>query len=281
MRSSPANKRQHRAYLRSHACSPASSPSGQAGQATIEYLYVLPVLLLILLASLQFIFIYEAKQTLNYAAFVGTRNGALNAGDMGMIEAGVASGLAPLFAHGDSTAGGQDDLTGLKVAHALAVSELGNASLARIEILNPTPSALSQFGGTIPNDNLMYRPSDDIKGGLNVQDANILKVRVTYCVRLVVPLVNRMIYAFTVAPPSTPDKADTLGIHDRYSPGEMLKNSVGTGAGNTLCVVPNDPYPYRIPITAEAVVRMQTAFTDPGSSAVKDDANNKWTTALP
>ncbi|HTH95258.1 MAG TPA: TadE/TadG family type IV pilus assembly protein [Rhodocyclaceae bacterium] len=267
--------------LRSHVCVPVSSPRHQAGQATIEYLYVLPVLLLILLASLQFIFIYEAKQTLNYAAFVGTRNGALNAGDMGMIEAGVASGLAPLFAHGDSTDGGADNLTGLKVAHALAVSELSNASLARIEILNPTPSALDAFGGTIPNDNLMYRPSDDIKGGVNVQDANLLKVRVTYCVRLVVPLVNRMIYAFTVAPPSTPDKADTLSINDRYSPAELLKNSVGTGASNALCVVPNDPYPYRIPVTAEAVVRMQTAFTDPGSSAVKDDTNNKWTTALP
>ena len=52
----------------------------EAGQATIEYLYVLPILLILLLGSLQFIFIYEAKQTLNYATFNGTRNGALNGG---------------------------------------------------------------------------------------------------------------------------------------------------------------------------------------------------------
>ena len=71
----------------------------QRGQATIEYLYVLPILLLLFLGSLQIVFIYEAKQTLNYATFVATRAGALNKGSMSSIQAGLASGLAPLFSH--------------------------------------------------------------------------------------------------------------------------------------------------------------------------------------
>lgn len=120
----------------------------QAGQATVEYLYVLPILLILLLGSLQFIFIYQAKQTLNYATFNGTRNGALNSGKMAAIQDGVIAGLAPLFVHDETQ-------QALKDARKLAYTELTNVKLARIEILNPTPGALSGFGGTIPNDNLM------------------------------------------------------------------------------------------------------------------------------
>ena len=241
----------------------------QAGQATVEYLYVLPILLILLLGSLQFIFIYQAKQTLNYATFNGTRNGALNAGKMAAIQDGVTAGLAPLFVHDETQ-------QALKDARKLAYTELTNAKLARIEILNPTPGALSGFGGTIPNDNLMYRAEDDIKDGVNVQDANLLKVRVTYCVRLVVPLVNRMIYAFTVAPPSTPDKIDTTYGGEKIAASDILKVGAPGGASG-LCVLPTDPYPYRIPVTSESVVRMQTAFTAPGAPAVQ--SGNKWTTS--
>ena len=121
----------------------------EAGQATIEYLYVLPILLILLLGSLQFIFIYEAKQTLNYATFNGTRNGALNGGKMNAIQDGVVAGLAPMFVHDETQ-------LALKDARRLAYSELSNIKLARIEILNPTQTTVGSFGGTIPNDNLMY-----------------------------------------------------------------------------------------------------------------------------
>lgn len=237
---------------------PASSGGArrQAGQATIEYLYVIPILLVLLLGSLQFIFIYEAKETLNYATFSGTRSGALNQGDMKAIQDGLAAGLAPLFVHGETQ-------QALKDARRVAKTELGDSKLARIEIVNPTAGALSGFGGEIPNDNLMYRPDDEYKDGMNVQDANLLKVRVTYCVRLVVPLVNRMIYAFAVSPPATPDKIDTLdATSNRIAAPDMLKATTG-GASSGLCVSPDDTYPYRIPVTAEAVVRMQSAFSNP------------------
>jgi hypothetical protein len=229
---------------------------GQGGQATIEYLYVLPILLILLLGSLQFIFIYEAKQTLNYATFNGTRNGALNGGKMNAIQDGVVAGLAPLFVHDETQ-------QALKDARKVSYSELSNIKLARIEILNPTAAMVSGFGGTVPNDNLMYRADDVLVGGVNVQDANLLKVRVTYCVRLIVPIVNRMIYAFTVAPPATPDVIDSTYAGGKISASDMLKVSAPGGASG-LCVLPSDPYPYRIPVTSESVVRMQTPFTGSG-----------------
>lgn len=234
-------------------------PRRQAGQATIEYLYVIPILLILLLGSLQFIFIYQAKQTLNYATFYGTRNGALNNGLMTSIQDGVVSGLAPMFVHDET-------LTALKTARKLALKELSDNKLARIEIINPTSSALAEFAnndGQIPNDNLMYRPTDTGSSGMNVQDANLLKVRVTYCVRLVVPIVNRMIYAFTVSKPTVPDIIDSSYGGEQIAAPDMLKVTPGAG-GNGLCYDPDNEYPYRIPVTSESVVRMQTPFGDPG-----------------
>jgi Flp pilus assembly protein TadG len=234
----------------------------QSGQATIEYLYVVPILLLLLLASLQFIFIYEAKQTLNYATFVATRAGALNNGAMAAIQDGLAAGLAPLFAH-DTT---QD---ALKVARRTAKTELGNNKLALIEIVNPNAGALSGFGGSgeIPNDNLMYRSASDLQGGMNVQDANLLKVRVTYCVRLVVPIVNRMIFGFAVATPATQATIDSSYAGGKIAAPELLKTATPGTAGG-LCYDNNpasNAFLYRIPVSAEAVVRMQTPFRDPGT----------------
>jgi hypothetical protein len=228
------------------------------GQATVEFLYVVPILLILLLASLQFVFIYEAKQTLNYATFAGTRAGALNHGAMAAIQEGLISGMAPLFNHGE-------DLAALKAARQLASTELGNPLLASIKIVNPTETALAGFdsGSGIPNDNLMYRDPADLNGGMNVQDANLLKVSVTYCVRLGVPIVNRMIYSFAVGAPTTPEKADTYSS-GAIAAADLLK--VGTpGAVTGLCVDPSNTYPYRIPVTSEAVVRMQTPFRDPGA----------------
>ena len=236
-----------------------------AGQATIEYLFVVPILLLILLASLQFVFIYEAKMALNYAAFVGTREGALKNGSMAAIQDGLASGFAPFFVHGTNQ-------QALKDGRAQAKAELGNSSLALITIVNPTSDAYSNFAnaaGEIPNDNLMYRPITP-SGDMNVQDANLLKVRVTYCVRLVVPIINRMIYGFVVNPPATPAKIDSATYNGSHiAAPELLKVAPATGSASGLCVVAAkaaDPnYTYRIPVTSEAVVRMQSPFQDPGS----------------
>ena len=223
-----------------------------SGQATIEYLIVLPVLLLLFLASLQFVFIYEAKLTLNYATFSATRAGALNNGSMSAIEDGLASGLAPLFNHGDS-------LQALKDARTLADTETSDNKLTKIQIINPNPAALSDFNTTgegIPNDNLMYRDDAAGSSGMDVQDANLLKVRVTYCTRLIVPVIKEMIYGIVVA-------------HSQIissSGGPLMSTlKVNTPAAATgLCARDAQHTDYRIPLSADAVVRMQSPFKDPG-----------------
>ncbi len=230
----------------------------QQGQAIAEYIYVFPILILLILGAIQFGFIYQTKATLNYATFAATRKGALNNGAMSAIVEGLISGMMPLFAHSSST-GGARNMDLLKNAWKLASDQLTDPKLTTITIVNPTPQALSAYegdsesGDEIPNDNLMYRSTDIAGGNMNIQDANLLKVRVTYCYRMAVPILNKLIYNLVIDPAPSPTVGDTAA--------DMLA-SEGGGATTKPCTGIDDEY--RIPITSEAVVRMETPFKDPG-----------------
>jgi hypothetical protein len=230
----------------------------QRGQAMAEYVYVFPILILLILGAIQFGFIYQAKSTLNYATFVATRAGALNNGAMSSMVDALTSGMMPMFAHNQRN-GGTRDMALLKDAWKLANAQVTDAKLTTITIVNPTSSAFSAYqsqsesGDQIPNDNLMYRPTDVSGGGMSIQDANILKVRVTYCYKMAVPILNKLIYNLAVDPPASPDTIKTA---------PDLIASKGGGSTSKPCT--QSPGEYRIPITSEAVVRMQSPFKDPG-----------------
>ena len=207
------------------------------GQAMVEYLIVLPVLLLLVMGGIQFALLYQVKTTLNYAAFVGARQGALKNAQMTAIKDGVAAGMTPMFTFDPS-------LTGLMKGRLIATVEVFNPLFTKIEILNPTPSAFTDFGGApsdpsvggsikeIPNDSLMYRGSGaGASSGMSLQDANILKIRVTYCAKLIVPLVNRIIYGMSngVAPAIADSAAYLRPV---FSDVELGTASSGVTTGN-------------------------------------------------
>jgi hypothetical protein len=230
----------------------------QGGQAIAEYIYVFPILALLILGAIQFGFIYQTKATLNYATFAATRQGALHNGAMSAIIDGLTGGMMPLFAH-SSASGGKRDLSLLKEAWKLADAQMNDPKLTLITIVNPTSTALgayqtkSESGNEIPNDNLMYRDTNIAGGGMNVQDANLLKVRVTYCYRMAVPILNKLIYNLAIDPPAT---ADEIKVSSD------LITASGGGGTTKFCTGIDDQY--RIPITSEAVVRMQSPFKNPG-----------------
>jgi Flp pilus assembly protein TadG len=70
---------------------------GARGQAMTEFFIVLPVMLLLVLGILQFALIYQAKITLNYAAFETARAGSLNNGNRNAMNLAFASSMAPLY----------------------------------------------------------------------------------------------------------------------------------------------------------------------------------------
>ena len=127
------------------------------GQSMVEFLIVLPSLLLIVLGILQFSLMYQARNLLNHAAFIGARQGALSGGNMTSIKDGVASAMAPLFMRVSLTS--RPAMSDVVKARLISTIEIFNLNTALIEILNPTPDVFKKhnLNGAIPNDNLMYR----------------------------------------------------------------------------------------------------------------------------
>ncbi|WP_179958263.1 TadE/TadG family type IV pilus assembly protein [Chitinimonas arctica] len=223
-----------------------------------EFLYALPILLLLSMGAVQLGFIYQAKLTLNYAAGVGAREGILRNGSMNAVLDGLEAGLTPLFAH---SLGAPRDMEMLKNARRAAHTLLADKRLARVTIVNPSQAVFtahsgdSEAGDAIPNDNLMYR-DEGAKGGLSVQDANLLKVHVRICYRLFVPIINKLIYNMAVDPPGgTPAVSSD-------APG-MLR-SLGGGSTTRPCTDRPSTSDYYLPIESEAVMRMQSPFKHPG-----------------
>ena len=239
------------------------------GQAMVEYVLVLPVLLLLVFGTLQFALIYHAKITLNYAAFEAARAGTLNNAHMWAMQAAAVRGLAPLHTHNDGR-------QWLRWARGKLWQDV-NDGFIKIELVNPSPASFANHGidteidgedvRAIPNDHLMYRDAS-VKQPSNqsIQDANVLKIRVLYCYEMVVPFANRIIsqslrlagapagadasggtseaiefrergVAGNVPPPAGSFQAECLDAFERPGVGEHRRY---------------------IPLTAQAIMRMQS-----------------------
>ena len=168
--------------------------SNQRGQSMTEFLVVMPVMLLLIFGAIQFILIYQTKSTLNYATFEAARAGTLENATREAVDNGFTRGLAPLFARFSTTqkkGSGYDELAKKAIlARNLAKAEVEDGHV-KIELLNPTPQMFQAFDdNTIPNDHLAFRKNEN---GINLQDANLLKLRITYCMKLIVPMVSSII----------------------------------------------------------------------------------------
>ncbi|MEW7996631.1 MAG: DUF6531 domain-containing protein, partial [Candidatus Thiodiazotropha endolucinida] len=108
--------------------------------------------------------------------------------------------LAPLF-------GGDGSAEKALSAITRASLDVQDSRFTEIEIINPTIEAFDEFGREIvdprtgdvhfgiPNSHLRWRERDVGRSGVNIQDANLLKVKVTYGYQLKVPLMDRVIPA--------------------------------------------------------------------------------------
>jgi hypothetical protein len=165
-----------------------TSSTRQRGTAIVETVIALPILLVVIFGIIQFALIYEAKATLNHAALQAARAGAVEHAQPEAIRSGLARGLAPLYSPDSSLQG---------YAATLARIEGELLRDARIRILNPTREAFTDFSEDvdgireIPNDRLHARSTAiGPQSGLNIQDANLLRVQITYGYDLKVPIVN-------------------------------------------------------------------------------------------
>jgi hypothetical protein len=210
------------------------SPQQQRGQSLTEFLVAMFGFGLLLLALLQSILFYRAKTTVDYAALEAARAGALHGADKGQMQKGLARGLTPLYA----TATASPTIAGTGEAYLKAFPAV--LAFSNIKVLSPSAGSFddfkeAQYDGkmALPNDTLNFRPANvGSRGGLSVQDANILKIQVTFTYPLIVPIIDRVV--------------GTLDI-----PRTALE-------GHTV---------YSIPIVASAMVRMQSPITNRGNLA--------------
>ena len=211
------------------------------GQSMVEFIIVTPVVLLLLFGALQFAFLYHAKTLLNYATFEAARTGAVSNARMSEMENAFARSMAAIHTHNPTS----DDVM---CAREVVYKEI-ESGFVHIDVINPDPDSnifMELDDGSvsgdlvIPNNNLMYR-SDVSTTGLTIQDANLLKIRVSYCYPLYVPYINRVlgIMLTNVESPSCPGCTGSF---------------TSAGSFERACLENQ-----RFPLHAQAVVRMQSS----------------------
>jgi Flp pilus assembly protein TadG len=210
------------------------------GQSMVEFIIVTPILIMLIFGALQFAFIYHAKTTLNYAAFQAARDGAVSNGRISTMENAFVRSMAPIYTHNNTPA----DL----IAATTQLQTDVDSNFVNIQVLNPTPEAFgdTDFGVVIdnerqiPNDNLMFRPNGTgPTSQVTIQDANLLKIRVSYCYPMYVPYIDRLLALLLTLPVAACD-----GCTGAFS----TANTFEWGCLNSD----------RFPIHATATVRMQS-----------------------
>ena len=245
--------------------------NSECGQAMVEFIIVLPVLLLLILGTLQFAFIYQAKITLNYAAFEAARAGSLNNAEISAMEDAFANAMAALY----NNAPNSDSY----IEARQVVRDQIEDGYVNIRLISPSAESFANYSVRgdldgdgnderyIPNDNLMYRDSA-LKGTQSIQDANLLKVHLGYCYELYVPFVNRILWLMQrYGPGEAPAPDQTYGrwwIDDGAPPGFFGPPTAGSFAESCIRN-PTDADRLSIVLYSQGIMRMQSPALDPSS----------------
>lgn len=164
----------------------------QRGSAMVEFTVVGPIITLLGLALLQYSLMFFNKNQINHASFMAARAGTMAHARMDDIREAYLRAMVPLY-------GGGSNSTELADAKAKAKTDLdGNL---RIDLISPTRESFEDWSAlhleerygvpAIPNAGLAHRDKNiGSKSGQSVQDANLLKIRVTHGYELKIPLVR-------------------------------------------------------------------------------------------
>ena len=228
----------------------------QRGAAAAEFVVVFLSFAALITGLFEMTRVYRAKHTLNTATFQAARAGAVHHGRAAPMESELANNMAPLFM------GGERSVAGLNRA-LLGTRALVELPGIGVEIVSPSRAAFDQlrkrqwlrldddsehrWQDVIPNDNLRFRPREvaDIEvdgnaAALNLQDANLLKIRSLWCHRLIVPALDHLIFGIL---------NQALFVSERQLVCSAIsgRDIAGIAAGFYIAVV------------ADATVRMQSA----------------------
>ncbi len=219
---------------------PAPSSRQGRGQAMVEFLIIIPVLILLIFGAFQATLIYSAKSGLNYAAFQAARLGAVNNAQYESMRRGLLRGMYPMFSQYPEAT--RMEKTAEEVDNFVLITRISPAlnSFSAWQIPHDGLRSAGITAQAIPNDNLMYRSAQ--QNPVSIQDANLLKIRVQYCLKLIVPMVENLL-------------SSASKFNQRQSGGSFSENSKQSwDQYATICGKRKG-----FVLTAEATVRMQSA----------------------
>jgi hypothetical protein len=174
--------------------------SRERGSAMIEFAVVGSLIALLGLSVLQYSMIFFAKNQINYATFMAAREGAVAHADLGAVQQAYVRALAPMYGGGETPA---------ELAESVAKASADMAGNMQIEMLNPTKESFSEWNDealqtllktgnrhVIPNAALAARlkQSDEVRtsSGQSLQDANLLKLKMTHGYLPKVPILGKL-----------------------------------------------------------------------------------------
>jgi len=175
--------------------------SRQRGASLVEFAVVGPLLTLVGLTLLQYGLLFFAKSQINQASFVAARAGSTGNASLEAVRKNYAVALVPLYGGGK---------TAEELAKSQAAAAEDMAGNVRIELLNPTKESFAEWdspelqkklntGGkrVIPNAHQSLK-SGEVKSdsGQSIQDANLLKLRITHGYKMSVPVVASIYKAY-------------------------------------------------------------------------------------
>lgn len=212
-----------------------SAGKRQNGASMIEMLLVAPFVLLLGLGTVQIGLLYHAKTTLNYATFEAARVGAVSHAQLDPMRAELAYRLAPVYG-----GLGSEESAGSAIGKSMA--DAINPQFSNITILHPTTEtfdaweALDNISGQtqIPNHHLKHQDAGIVRAGVNIHDANLLKIKAEYGFRMQVPFAGKLI----------------MSAMHFFNPGAAVYYQAG-----------------RVPIESFATVRMQNESRRSSSTA--------------
>ena len=193
----------------------------ERGQSVTEFIIVMPIFFILLFGVFEFAYIYRAKATLNTATFEAARAGSLQHARIAPMRDALAKGMTPLYMKGSAVNDKAAALVNMSKAYvtakAMAVAiDATPLGVKSVSVLSPTKAIFDRFKVKrqvalvhdarfverefIPNDNLLFRSAQSVKlssGGkeieMNLQDANLLKIKTSWCYNMKVPLLKNLI----------------------------------------------------------------------------------------
>ena len=177
----------------------------QLGTSMVEFIIVTPMLMFMGLGIMQIGLVYHAKSVLNYATFEAARAGAVNNAQIEVMRKELGYRLAPVY-------GGDGSLKLGAMSLARSGVAVNDITATKIKLINPLPASFAAHGFlkdvtdrhgstlntmTIPNSHLRFNKEGAKSDGLSIQDANLLKIEVTYGYQMRLPVLDMKIPGVT------------------------------------------------------------------------------------